>query len=333
MTGTTGTTAMTPRESLATQGFAGPFPRFASPEVIAELAAFFADLLERQPEQPLYGRYSVRDWHLINETLRDVMTAPELVSTLAEVTGADSLVLWRTKLFEKFPGDGAIDWHQEYGYFDGEEVGGHRPALFPLNHSGQWDWTLWMALTDVSEDDGVMEFVKGSQQAQYPKRMVRLSESGAYVDPRNRVRTKEELLSRAANNSLILDIDTRRVFEGVDADKYTLDELFDQLETHCEDLLAVVTEPFELEPGATQTVPMKAGEYIIFTERCMHRSRASLPTAKPRLAINGRYTLGDTWVYPQRTTRDTVDGSNLDISKHRCVPVLGDRLNPDNAYL
>lgn len=324
---------MTPRESLAVQGFAGPFPRFASPEVIAELAAFFEDLLEKQPQQPLYGRYSVRDWHLANETLRDVMSAPELVSTLAEVTSAESLILWRTKLFEKFPGDGAIDWHQEYGYFDGEEVGGHRPALFPLNPSGQWDWTLWMALTDVSEHDGVMEFVKGSQQAHYPKRMVPLGESGAYVDPRNRVRTKEELLARAANNSLILDIDTRRVFEGVDAEKRSLDELFDLLETHCRELLAVVTEPFEVKPGSTQTVPMKAGEYIIFTERCMHRSRASLPDAKLRLAINGRYTLGDTWVYPQRTTGDTVDGSNLDIKQHLCVPVLGDRFNPDNAYL
>ncbi|MFF2081816.1 phytanoyl-CoA dioxygenase family protein [Kitasatospora sp. NPDC058162] len=290
-------------------------------------------MLDDQPVHPMYGRYSLRDWHLVNESVREILTAPELTKTVAQVTGADSLVLWRSKLFEKFPGDGAIDWHQEYGYFDGEEVGGHRPALYPFNPAGQWDWTMWMALTDVSEDDGVMEFVTGSQQTAYPKRMVKLPESGAYVDPRNRVRTREELLQRAANNSLLLDIDTRRVFEGVDTDAHSVDELFGVLDKHLDSLLAVVTEPFELAPGATRTTPMKAGEYIIFTERCMHRSRASLPDAKMRLALNARYTLGDTWVYPQRNTHDAFDGSNLNIRDHKCVQVHGDSFNPLNAYL
>ncbi|MFF0477788.1 phytanoyl-CoA dioxygenase family protein [Streptomyces sp. NPDC004284] len=290
-------------------------------------------MLEDQPVHPMYGRYSLRDWHLVNDSVREILTAPELTKTVAQVTGADSLVLWRSKLFEKFPGDGAIDWHQEYGYFDGEEVGGHRPALYPFNPAGQWDWTMWMALTDVSEDDGVMEFVTGSQQTAYPKRMVKLTESGAYVDPRNRVRTREDLLQRAANNSLLLDIDTRRVFEGIDTDAHSVDELFGVLDKHLDSLLAVVTEPFELAPGATKTTPMKAGEYVIFTERCMHRSRASLPGAKMRLALNARYTLGDTWVYPQRATHDTFDGSNLDIRDHQCVQVHGDSFNPLNTYL
>lgn len=324
---------MSPQESLVRNGFVGPFPRFASSAVLEELREFFGNVLHEAPTHPLYGRYSVRDWHLANETVREILTAPELAQTVQEVTRADSLILWRSKLFEKFPGGGPIDWHQEYGYFDGEEVGGHRPALFPMNPAGEWDWTVWLALTDVSEDDGVMEFVKGSQRNSYPKRMVRLAESGAYVDPRNRIKTKEELLDRAANNSVILDIDTRNVFSGVDPDKYSLEELFDMLDAFCENLFAVVTEPFKVKPGDTQTVPMKAGEYVIFSERCMHRSRGSLPTAVTRLALNGRYTVGDTWVYPQRVTGDTYDGSNLDISSHKCVQVAGTRFNPHNAYL
>ncbi|MEU5583442.1 MULTISPECIES: phytanoyl-CoA dioxygenase family protein [Streptomyces] len=325
--------APTPREALARDGFVGPFPRFADEDTIAEIAAFYQDMLDNPPVQPLYNRYSVRDWHLVNDKVRELLTAPELLANLQRATGAESMILWRTKLFEKYPGDGAIDWHQEYGYFDGEEVGGHRPALFPFGSSGEWDWTLWLALTDVSEDDGVMEYVKGSQRSAYPKRMVKLTDSGAFVDPRNRIRTKEELLARAADNSLVLDIDTRRVYEGVDPRRHSLDELFDILTAHVDQLRAVVTEPFELKPGDTQTMPMKAGEYVIFSERCMHRSRASLPNAKMRLAVNARYTLGDTWVYPQRVTGDTFDGSNLDISGHRCVRLFGDRFNPANAYL
>ncbi|MGW6905265.1 phytanoyl-CoA dioxygenase family protein [Streptomyces sp. NPDC054940] len=324
---------LTPRESLVKNGFVGPFPRFASIETLDQIAEFYSDMLENAPTHPMYKRYSLRDWHLINNQIRELLSAPELVRTLQDTLGAESLLLWRTKLFEKFPGDGAIEWHQEYGYFDGEEVGGHRPALFPMNPAGEWDWTLWLALTDVSEDDGVMEFIKGSQRLTYQKRMVQLNESGAFVDPRNRVRTKEELLAKAANNSLVLDIDTRRVFEGIDTDKYSLDELFEIFDTFCAGLLAVVTEPFEVDPADTETMPMKKGEYVIFSERCMHRSRASLPTAKKRLAVNARYTLGDTWVYPQRTTADTFDGSNLDISEHKVVPLFGTSLNPNNAYL
>ncbi|MGC5365542.1 phytanoyl-CoA dioxygenase family protein [Streptomyces sp. DT24] len=317
---------------LQVNGFAGPFPSFTPRRSIDALAEFFGNVLEDQPVHPLYGRYSLRDWHLVNDAVYAILTAPELIKTIAETTGADSLVLWRSKLFEKYPGDGAIDWHQEYGYFDGEEVGGHRPALYPFNSSGQWDWTMWMALTDVSEEDGVMEFVTASQQTAYPKRMVRLTESGAYVDPRNRVRTREELIHRAANNSLILDIDTRKAFDGVNTDAYSVDELFGILDKFCEQLFAAVTEPFEVAPGATRITPMKAGEYVIFTERCMHRSRASLPDAKMRLALNARYTVGDTWVYPQRATGDTFDGSNLDIKDHECVKVHGDSFCPLNVY-
>jgi len=109
---------------LSANGFAGPFPRFAPLGKIERLAKVFGFVLEDRPVHPLYGRYSLRDWHLVDESVREMLSAPELVGTLAETTGADSLILWRSKLFEKYPGDGAIDWHQEYGYFDGEEVGG-----------------------------------------------------------------------------------------------------------------------------------------------------------------------------------------------------------------
>ncbi|WP_404961638.1 hypothetical protein [Streptomyces sp. 147326] len=123
------TTEVSPRDALEKNGFVGPFPRFASEDTVGELREFFQDVLDNQPVHPLYNRYSVRDWHLVNEKVRELLTAPELIKSLEQATGADSLVLWRSKPFEKFPGDGAIDWHQEYGYFDGEEVGGHRPAL------------------------------------------------------------------------------------------------------------------------------------------------------------------------------------------------------------
>ena len=85
------------RQRIERDGFAGPFPRFAPDGLISELAEFFQDVLDHQPTHPLYNRYSVRDWHLVNASVRSLLTAPELVSTLQEATGADGLLLYGTE--------------------------------------------------------------------------------------------------------------------------------------------------------------------------------------------------------------------------------------------
>jgi non-haem Fe2+, alpha-ketoglutarate-dependent halogenase len=315
------------------QGVAGPYERFAAPEAIAELARFFEHMLENQVVHPLYDRYSVRDWHLVSDALLAVLTAPELVEMIQSLTGADSLILWRSKLFEKYPGEGPIDWHQEYGYFDGEEAGGHRPALFPLATDSPWTWTVWLPLTDVSPDDGVMEFVPGSHERRCPTRMVPLTQAGAFIDPRNRIQSREELIERARSNSLIVDVDTRGAFDGVAVEERSLEELFQVLYSWCDRTRAAVTEPFEIPSEGSMITPMAAGEYVVFTQRCMHRSRGSAPNSKLRLAISARYTLGTTWVYPQRLIGDTLDGSGLDVRHHRCVRVAGDSFHDANEYM
>jgi non-heme Fe2+,alpha-ketoglutarate-dependent halogenase len=301
-------------------------------EVLSKLREFFKEIIERAPSNPIYRRYSVRDWHLVSDELREVLTSSALTSVMRRVTGVDDLILWRSKLFEKLPGDGPIDWHQEYGYFDGEEAGGHRPALLPLGTQSPWNWTVWIALTDVTEDDGVMEFVPGSQAVRYSTRMVPLRSSAAFVDPSNRVGSKAELLERATNNSLIIDVDTSHVFDSIDTCQLSLHELLKIVDEYCGRQRAVVTDPFELGPDESVTKTMNAGEFIVFSERCMHRSRGAPHGGRMRLAISARYTVGSTWVYPQRHVGDFRDGSGLDIGSHRCVKALGANFNPQNQY-
>ena len=178
-------------------------PGYSNDETIAEERQFFDGLLQAKEKHPLYGRYALRDWHLVRRSLRELLTAPALIENIVNATGAKSLMLWRSKLFEKFPGDDALDWHQEYGYFDGEEIGGHRPALYPMGHESPWTWTVWLPFTDVGPGDGVMEFVLGSHLRTYSKRMVPLPQSGAfaYLDPVKRARTKTELIQQVEENS------------------------------------------------------------------------------------------------------------------------------------
>jgi len=318
---------------LSHDGVTGPFPRFIDDQHLAEIRTFVEHVIRNQPSHPLYGTYSVRDWHLDFEPLLRLLTAPILVHAIQRATGADDLILWRSKIFEKFPGEGPIDWHQEYGYFDGEEAGGHRPALYPLGPDSPWNWTLWLPLTDVGEYGGVMEFVPGSHLRRYPTRMVPLTRSGAFVDPHHRVTTKEELITRAKANSLIVDVDTRNAFSGINTDLYSFAELSALLLQYCDRTLAAVTEPFDTSSVATRVFPMNAGDFLIFSERCMHRSRGAQSDAPLRLAISARYALGSTWVYPQRAHGDSLDGSHIDVAQHRCVKAAGSSFTPLNDYL
>jgi non-heme Fe2+,alpha-ketoglutarate-dependent halogenase len=273
----------------------------------------------------------LRDWHLVSDDMLSILTAPELIESLQRATGADSLVLWRSKVFEKYPGDGPIDWHQDYGYFDGEEVGGHRPSLFPMGPESPWNWTVWLPLIDVTETHGgVMEFVPASNHVRYPTRMVPLTQSGFFLDPNARVQGKAEFLQKARTSSLVEDLDTSTLFDDVDVERLSMDELYELFRVHCDGVLAAVTDPFEAE--STLTVPMSAGQYVLFDQRTMHRSRGSSKDARMRIAISARYTLGSTLVYPQRNTDSPIDGVNLDISNHWCVPVLGSALHPGNRY-
>ncbi|MGR5446906.1 hypothetical protein ACPV47_18545 [Vibrio jasicida] len=82
-------------------------------------------------EHPVYGRYSVRDWHLINTNMRAFITHPVLVNALKSLAGVD-LVIWRSKIFHKKSYQNGTGWHQEWGDFDGEELGNRKPSLKPI---------------------------------------------------------------------------------------------------------------------------------------------------------------------------------------------------------
>jgi non-haem Fe2+, alpha-ketoglutarate-dependent halogenase len=318
-------------DELRSQGVVGPLPAFAPVDAIQRSYDFLKLIIDEQASHPLYGRYSLRDWHLASDDILSILTAPELIESLRRATGAGSLILWRSKIFEKYPGDGPIDWHQEYGYFDGEEVGGHRPSLYPLGPRSPWNWSVWLPLCDVTETHGgVMEFVPGSNHVRYATRMVPLTQSGFFLDPNNRVVSKADFLQKAKTSSLVEDLDTSALFDGVDVDRLSVGELHEVFRSYCDGVHAAVTDPFDAE--STLTVPMSAGQYVLFSERCMHRSRGSSKDARMRIAISARYTLGSTLVYPQRNTDSAIDGVNLDISNHACVAVLGTDLNPLNRY-
>jgi non-haem Fe2+, alpha-ketoglutarate-dependent halogenase len=319
------------KSEFAREGFIGPFPSFLSDREIDEYRDYFEDIVSNKREHPLYGRFSVRDWHLVSTKVRYLFTHPAIVSCLISLAGED-LVLWRSKIFYKRPNEGELGWHQEWGYFNGEEIGNDKPSLIPkASEEKWWNLTVWIAFDDITLDNGPVQFVRGSHKTRYPIEMVPMTKSGFFHDPFIGVDDPNVIINLAKHSKLVLDINTSNLFEGVDATNFTMDELKSYVYRKLSEKKAAVTLLFDAEPGSIATMTMRKGEFVIFTERTMHGSLSN-KTNKSRVAVNCRITTTDTLIYPGRLRGDYIDGSNIDISKHHCILLSGKNRNRDNVY-
>lgn len=319
-------------DSFERNGFIGPFESFLSDEKIDICRNYLEDIVSNRKEHPVYGRFSVRDWHLVSQQILNLFTHPDVINRLVQLAGED-LVLWRSKLFYKKPGDNALGWHQEWGYFDGEEIGNAEASLIPApnrNKDSWWNLTVWVALNDITVKNGPVQLIPGSHKKRYPYHMVPLVSSAFFHDPFVGVNDPQVIVKLAKQSKLVLDIDTSNLFDGVDVSNYTMDEMKVYVYQKLSEKRAKLT-PFSPDPDSVVTMTMKKGQFFIFSERTMH---GSLPnyTQQSRLGINCRITTTDTLIYPKRLKAYYIDSSNLDISKHHCVLLSGKDKNGKNVY-
>jgi len=252
------------------------------------------------------------------------------------------LLLWRSFLFAKKAGVGELGWHQEWGYFDGEEIGGDIPSLQPSERytSGDkagmsWDLSVWFALTDVTPEQGPVRFARGSHKTRYPTQLVPMTECEFFHQISTdlfKLEDPQEIVRRTKANRLLLEtVNTSKFFDEVDTSNLTAQAARDIVLHRMSQLKAVVTLPFEIAPGDSVEVPMKKGEFVIFYERTMHGSAANKSNID-RIGVNCRITAADTLIYPQRLRGSLIDGSGLDISRHWNIPLCGSSRNPANVY-
>jgi non-heme Fe2+,alpha-ketoglutarate-dependent halogenase len=331
-----GTTTGSPRCALTVEetarfwrdGFVGPFTLDISSDHCAELGNRYAAVVTERRVNPRYGRYSLRDWHLVDADLERLFTQDAIIDRVASLLGPD-LLLWRSKNFHKPPGGDAIGWHQEWGKFDGEEIGNSVPSLQPADPDvGIWDVTVWVTLDEVTAENGPLQFAAGTHRTKVPWTKVPMPQSAFYEEPFEGL-TKEQIVARTKAGELVLDIDTGMWLDGFDVDRATLAELTDHLRGRFDRLSAKFTE-FRPDPESVTTMTMPRGSFVIFSERTMHGSPQNL-SATRRTAVNCRITKADTLVYPGRLVGDFIDGSNLDIRQHESVLVAGSALEPRNV--
>jgi non-heme Fe2+,alpha-ketoglutarate-dependent halogenase len=312
-------------------GFVGPISCYADMDLIDELAQLLVRVESEKLVHPLYGRYSPRDWHLIDGRLLQLFNHPGLIAPLNQLMG-DNLLLWRSKAFIKPPFGDEIGWHQEWGTFNGAELGNDVPALEPSGSlDDPWNVTIWFALDDIDESMGPIRFVRGSHKRHYPVAQVPLPDAAFFEDPFIGLTTPMEIVRKAADCSLILDIDTSRYFDHIDIESLTFDAARRIVLERAADLTGEVALPFDFDPLDLVTMPMAKGQFVIFYERTMHGSTASR-SSRTRPGVNCRVTPSTTLVYPQRLRGIYIDGSNVNIRPHYCIPLSGGQHRPDNVY-
>lgn len=253
-------------------GFLGPLPKFASDTDIKLLSDFFIHIEEKKPDNPMYGRFSVRDYHLQNNILKSLFSHPSLVGPLTQLMG-DNLVLWRSKAFLKPAGGKELGWHQEWGTFNGAELGNDRPALEPqVDLDLPWNITVWFALEDIDETMGPIRFIRGSHKKHYPVAQVAMNKSAFFDSPFEGLSNVEEIVNQAKSNTLVLDIDTSRIFDDIDWELFSFEEAKSLVYNYLSKFTGEIALPFDIISNDLITMPMKKGEFVIFYERVMHGS-------------------------------------------------------------
>jgi non-heme Fe2+,alpha-ketoglutarate-dependent halogenase len=148
-------------------GYVGPFRLPYSDGQIAELRRHIYDdvlpsLSRTYPvdtcENPgtfTTGWYAARrDRHLEDVPMFELCTHPAIVDRLPGILGPNILV-WRSTLFQKEPGDPVIAWHQGLN-FPGHES---RPSLVPAENV-----TAWIAIDDATSENSCVQLIPGSHK-------------------------------------------------------------------------------------------------------------------------------------------------------------------------
>ncbi len=100
-----------------------------------------------EPEEKLMA---IREWHMSSRWLYNVCTHPQLLEYVAGILGSD-FYMWGSQFFAKAPGSkDTVAWHQDAYYW----------PLHPHNSV-----TVWLAFTDVNEENGAMQVIPKSHKA------------------------------------------------------------------------------------------------------------------------------------------------------------------------
>lgn len=144
------------------------------------------------------------------------------------------------------------------------------------------DLTVWTAFTDTTIETACMRFIPGTHKAKY-------------YDEAKIINRKEGEYSPVISET---------GFYGYNFDEFKIDPNWLP----------------EEQPNIS--MEMKAGEFVIFTARCVHASHPNTSDRLTRFAISSRYVPTHVKVYPNMD-KFYAHGSSFDLNEYGCVVVSG----------
>lgn len=180
------------------------------------------------------GINTPREHHFACPTLLSLF-ASEKVTTYLKQLGESDLLLWKTNIFHKMPGQAGIGWHQAHDYFGHEvedDVPHEKKTLHFPKEREVYSFVVWLAIEDATVENGCVVFANGTQKQRFKSIKVPIEESAL-----------SSLTSQKMNWQ----------------EKRSYSKVF-----------AFNESDWEIEP-----VPVKAGQILIFTEEVMHCSQAN----------------------------------------------------------
>ncbi len=93
--------------------------------------------------------FHMNGWHSSSRWLYDICANPQILDYVEDLLGPD-FYMWGTHFFSKKPGSKeTVSWHQDAPYW-------------PLNPHNSV--TVWVAFTDVDEQNGAMQVISGTHR-------------------------------------------------------------------------------------------------------------------------------------------------------------------------
>jgi len=166
--------------------------RVLSDEEVETLRAELTRVIEQQGRltrrpvslRNLSGNPEAPVWQIVNiweasEPFRALIHHPQIVAEVAQLTGASQLRVWHDQIQYKPAQIGGVNhWHQDAPYW---------PILTPMTAQV----TAWVALDDVDENNGCMQFIAGTHKLGRlppinlvePQDIFQLVPPGVQIDP------------------------------------------------------------------------------------------------------------------------------------------------------
>ncbi|MDJ0627459.1 MAG: chlorinating enzyme [Rhodobacter sp.] len=253
------------------------------PEEMAEIWEEVRMDLLDSTNAPFPGSKLNYDRHLDMPSLNAIISNPKIVDKISSILGPNVLS-WRTEWFPKYPGDEGTDWHQAESFVEFEGTEKIEPTA--QEEGVPWEMTAWIAMVDTDPSNGCMKVMPGTHRTWF-------------FDEKKNIKYEPEKMNELNTQGI------KSGFFGYDYDELKLDPTFVPDESKAVDMA------------------LKAGQFFIFTSRCMHGSHPNTTTDSTRFGWATRFVPTHVKVYADQDSFQHF-GEHLDLGRYSTVLVKGE---------